>query len=354
MKMTAATRASTTNQSVSCSATPVILNEWFAAFGLGDDVDEETTTVAADESDDTFYENEEEEDNDESTNNDTSMKPPQQSQQQRPRRKRSTSSSSSLSTHCNATTCRLQHGICVDCCKCSKHCTCSNTTTTTTTTTVIPSTCDTKDCSSRVCSECMRCTMHCSCHGGEGKDNSMDYVAFSSSSSPTTKEQQQQQQRLLESMKKNKQIRSSDDHHSNQEMSLEVPYITNYFGGRSRSSLVKYDTDEEEEDNNNSKEGSWMGKTHVMTSDGTVSSTTAEESSIRQTKTNYEVVYGKQQSEQQSSVSFITTTTRTIPRSNIEKENIQNNLGGSRSWQADINSNGTTTTISSSSELAEF
>jgi hypothetical protein len=137
-------------------------------------------------------------------------------------------------------------------------------------------------------------------------------------------------------------------------MSLEVPYITNYFGGRSRSSLVKYDTDEEEDNN---KEGSWMGKTHVMTSDGTVSSTTAEESSIRQTKTNYEVIYGKQQSEQQlKSVSFITTTTRTTPRSNIEKENIPNNLGGARSWQADINSNGTTTTTttSSSSELAEF
>lgn len=138
----------------SCSATPAVLNEWFAAFGLGD------TTAAAAKDDDGKGDDGDNQTADLSDDNmlyyNYLTERRQQLVDEASSDNGNSSSCCSSSVACDHGQCRMVYGVCCDCCRCLKHCKCGDLN-------VLPPTCDTPDCSERVCPQCMRCNHHCLC-----------------------------------------------------------------------------------------------------------------------------------------------------------------------------------------------
>ncbi|KAG7349716.1 hypothetical protein IV203_012313 [Nitzschia inconspicua] len=138
-------------QAFSCTSTPAILDEWFAALGLGDyssnekkakQEDDQKTVDASDES--VHYE----------FDDDEKQQQQQQPDESLPSTQRN--SGSIVRVSCDPRKCPMSNGVCCDCCKCLHHRKCGDLK-------ILPPTCDTPDCSERVCPQCMRCHHHCLC-----------------------------------------------------------------------------------------------------------------------------------------------------------------------------------------------
>ena len=61
---------------------------------------------------------------------------------------------------CDPMLCRMTSGVCVDCSRCSNHCTCDSTKTRT----QPSSECDPTRCRQLICGDCSKCTKHCICN----------------------------------------------------------------------------------------------------------------------------------------------------------------------------------------------
>jgi hypothetical protein len=245
-------------KTVSCSATPSVLNEWFAAFGLGDsektnndDNDDENRTV--DVSDDTVYYQHSEMPGDGSLRH---------------------SNSSAVSVACDPNKCRMLYGICCDCCKCLNHCKCGDLKQ-------LPPTCDTPDCSDRVCPQCMRCHHHCLCRCSTVRAEHDGYYLASAKESP--KSVMQTQRAVGTSCVAPPLFTEEVTSQSSVWENCYDPYVHG-----------DDDTDEEMTIYQHSEEDDWMGNnTRIVTSDGTVATmaTAKTDATLRRSKTNFEVVY---------------------------------------------------------------
>jgi hypothetical protein len=262
-------------QMVSCNATPVILNEWFAAFGLGDNntkqsCDDENRT--ADVSYDTVY-----------FHNDPS--PLDHAESSKPPRSVTGSTNSNVPFACDPTKCRMLNGICCDCCKCLNHCKCGDLK-------ILPPTCDTPDCSDRVCTQCMRCHHHCLCRCSTVRSEH-DKCYLASVHSPTSVVSKEQTDDALLTGTSSDRVAPptvTDERYGTAE---EDSVWRNCYDPYEQGDDDDDDVDDYEMDYNGSKDWTKKYNTRIVTSQGTVASTaTAKTNSTwRQNKTNVEVLY---------------------------------------------------------------
>ena len=67
---------------------------------------------------------------------------------------------------CDPNICRMASGFCVDCTKCSLHCTCNGEPQRLSVVTAPPA-CDPNTCKQLICGDCSRCMKHCLCDQGD-------------------------------------------------------------------------------------------------------------------------------------------------------------------------------------------
>jgi hypothetical protein len=168
------------------------LSEWFSFIGLGgdqhqkggDNMDSRTDRTPETVVDTMSFTDHDNDDDDDDINETTASIISKQLSfiQCIPVSSAAASSKPKFHRQCNPTTCRMTSGMCVDCAQCLNHCVCGDNAK------LLPSTCDTPDCSPIVCSDCMRCNTHCTCYcdpnllrGGEGDgdgNNSLSCISF--------------------------------------------------------------------------------------------------------------------------------------------------------------------------------
>jgi hypothetical protein len=168
------------------------LSEWFSFIGLGgdqhqkggDNMDSRTDRTPETVVDTMSFTDHDDDDDDDDINETTASIISKQLSfiQCIPVSSAAASSKPKFHRQCNPTTCRMTSGMCVDCAQCLNHCVCGDNAK------LLPSTCDTPDCSPIVCSDCMRCNTHCTCYcdpnllrGGEGDgdgNNSLSCISF--------------------------------------------------------------------------------------------------------------------------------------------------------------------------------
>jgi hypothetical protein len=91
--------------------------------------------------------------------------PPRRAEQRNMPRVRSAPPREEEDETCDITSCRMSSGICVDCTKCAKHCTCDEEPSK-------PLLCDPNTCKQLICGDCSRCTRHCECIWNSRRDKS--------------------------------------------------------------------------------------------------------------------------------------------------------------------------------------